>query len=329
MRVFLSVLLLTAASSVCVAETVLPPADAAALLKKIATAVRKQSYTGMYVYQHDGEVETFRMMHLLEGDNELEKRESLDGPVREFIRSNDQVNCYLPELPTNPVELRRRVSIKLFPALLPDDPAEIVNLYHFKKQDVERVAGIDSSVLVMEPKDALRYGRKLWYDPNSGLLLRIGTYNSKREPVEQFSFIQLNIGGQLDRKSLKPRFANKIPLRPGDVIAAEGSRPDSGFEIRPLPPGYRLLQEGKRMLGHRNVQVSHLMLGDGMAAVSVFVEPQQSQGKQGSMMVNHGAINIYTRYTADARITALGDVPEAALMLIGGSVTQKPSRAAQ
>ncbi|MBB5020168.1 sigma-E factor negative regulatory protein RseB [Chitinivorax tropicus] len=331
MRVFLSVLLLSVASSVCVAETALSPADATALLKKISNAIRKQNYHGMYVYQHDGEVETFRMIHVLDGDNQLEKHESLDGPVREFVRLNDQINCYLPEMPANPVELRRRVSIKLFPALLPEDPSDIANLYHFKKKDAERVAGIDSAVLMMEPKDSLRYARKLWYDPVSGLLLRIGTYNSRQEPVEKFSFIQLDIGGQADRKALKPRFANKIPLKPSEMTVADNDngRADAGFEIRPMPPGYRLIQEGKRLLGHRNVQVSHLMVGDGMAAISVFVEPVQVPNKTSSMMVNQGAINIYTRYTNDSRITALGDVPEAALKLIGSSVVTKPGKPQQ
>ncbi|MEW9900073.1 MucB/RseB C-terminal domain-containing protein [Chitinivorax sp. PXF-14] len=327
MKVWVGFLLLSlAAGGVSAAETILPASEAGATLRRVANAVRKHNYVGTYVYQHDGEVETFRLAHLVDGDDELEKRDSLDGPMREFVRNNDQVNCYLPDTPSNPVELRKRVSIKLFPAVLPEEPSELLNYYQFRKLDAERVAGIDSAVLLMEPKDNLRYGRKLWFDPASGLLLRFSVLNSRREPVEQFSFTQVNVGTQVERKSLKPRFANKVALKPQELAGTDNAKADSGYEIKPLPPGYRMVQEGRRVIGQRNIQVAHLMLSDGLSAMSVFVEPLANAPKSVNMMISHGAINIYTRFTGDSRITAVGDVPEAALLMVGNSVVSKSAK---
>ena len=49
-----------------------------------------------------------------------------------------------------------------------------------KLGDVERVAGIECQMLLLEPKDNARYGYRLWVDRASGLLLRAQTLNERQ-----------------------------------------------------------------------------------------------------------------------------------------------------
>ena len=66
-------------------------------LKRMASASRQLNYSGTIVYQHRNRLETSRVVHFVNAaGGEFEKLETLDGPPREVVRSNDQVICYLP-----------------------------------------------------------------------------------------------------------------------------------------------------------------------------------------------------------------------------------------
>ena len=69
--------------------------DDLAWLKKIVYAAHKTDYSGTFIYQSGNYVETSRITHLRDGENEHERLEGLDGERSEIIRKNDQVWCYL------------------------------------------------------------------------------------------------------------------------------------------------------------------------------------------------------------------------------------------
>src|SRR6478609_2188836 len=105
--------------------------DTLAWLKKMAAASRQLNYSGTIVYQHGGQVETSRVVHYVNAaGGEFEKLETLDGPPREVIRSNDQVTCYLPGVKTVLIEQR---SGRHFPALLPERLAGIGDNYDIRE----------------------------------------------------------------------------------------------------------------------------------------------------------------------------------------------------
>src|SRR5438105_9589810 len=100
--------LLAFAANVHAADT---PASGDTLnwLKKMAAASRQLNYTGTIVYQHGGHVETSRVAHYVNGAGGVfEKLETLDGPPREVIRSNEQVTCYLPSAKVVLIESRNK-----------------------------------------------------------------------------------------------------------------------------------------------------------------------------------------------------------------------------
>src|SRR5687768_3012657 len=96
-----------------------------AWLKKMASASRQLNYSGTIVYQQRNHVETSRVVHFVNSaGGEFEKLETLDGPPREVVRSNEQVICYLPSVKTVLIEERNR-STRNFPALVPEQLGNI------------------------------------------------------------------------------------------------------------------------------------------------------------------------------------------------------------
>ena len=80
--------------------------DTQVWLKKIQSSAQKLNYSGTFVYQQGNHVRTSRITHIFNGKNELEKLEILDGKPREYIRNNEEVACYIPEVKSIRVEKR-------------------------------------------------------------------------------------------------------------------------------------------------------------------------------------------------------------------------------
>lgn len=294
--------------------------QALAMLQRIADAARQLNYLGTFVYQHGDQVETSRIVHVLDDSGEYEKLETLDGPRREIIRNNNEVLCYYPEAKI--VRSEKRVSRRTFPALLPEQISSITEHYQIRKGEPERIAGHDSEALVLEPRDGLRYGHKFWAETSSGLLLKARMVDERHNVVEQFSFTQLTIGGSVSRDMVKPSFDVRFPEWRLDRFSNDMvSKVDSGWSVKSFPAGFRKIMEMRRSKQGNSVPVTHLVYSDGLAAVSVFIEPSASRSRINEGLTRQGAINIYTRTIKDQVITVLGEAPASTVMQIGDSIS--------
>ncbi|MDK2124230.1 MucB/RseB C-terminal domain-containing protein [Parachitinimonas caeni] len=284
----------------------LNPFEAANVLRRINTAARNLNYSGVYLYQQADHLESLRLVHYADGNGEQEKRESLDGPPREFIRNNDQIVCYRPD--TKPIALDRRTANKFFPGIIPDQIADVVANYNLRQLENERVAGYETQVLILEPRDKLRHPHKLWIEPSSGLLLKTSMLNSQKAGiVEQFTFTQLQIGGSIDKRALRPSIGGRASLAELAQPKADQA-PDSNWEVRNVPTGFRLIKEVRRQLPGKSQPVVQYVYSDGLATVSVFIEPLAAGATSGQ--AKQGSLNVYARQSSGYQITALGEVPE-------------------
>jgi sigma-E factor negative regulatory protein RseB len=98
--------------------------------------------------------------------------------------------------------------------------------------------------------------------------------------------------------------------------------------VKALPPGFRKIREVKRMVsdtpaanaaaGATQREVLQLVFSDGMAAISVFIEPGSQSRTEGSMQ--QGALNIVGKRQGDYWITIVGEVPSAAIRQVANSI---------
>lgn len=300
-----------------------PHADNLNWLRKIAVAPHQLNYSGVFVYQSGNRVETSRITHLSDEAGEHEKLEALDGARREVIRNNDQVYCYYPD--KNTVVIEKRRAIKPFPSLLPRQLSDLTENYRIRKGATERVAGFESQVIVLEPKDAFRYTRVLWADAATGLLLKTNARNEKNEVIEQFYFTQLAIGGKIDKNLFVPkRLASKAPEDPFVTQDESGlAVPEtSGWEVTQLPPGFKKIKELKRTMPGKKHPVQHLVYSDGLAAVSIFIEPREGDAVEEGLM-SQGAINVFSKALPGYKVIVLGEVPAATVTQIANSVVYR------
>ncbi len=296
-------------------------ADAIAWLQRIYRSTERLSYTGTFVYQHGEQVETSRITRIVDASGVHERLEALDGTPREIVRVNEEVKCYLPQTMTLKVE--RQLDTRPFPAMRAE-ARELARHYAIRKGETERIAGYDCQAIVLEPRDRLRYGHKIWADLATGMLVKAQTFNEKHEVVEQFAFTQLQIGGRIGHDQVKSRFAGKgldWRVESAGMVAADLA--GDGWLLGALPPGYRKITEMKRTLG-ASADVGHIVLSDGLAAVSIFIEPLAAKPSPGPLGPSRqGAVSVYARKLDSYLVTVVGEVPAESVRLIAHTLERR------
>lgn len=294
-------------------------ADAMQWLQRASQAAKRLSYTGTFVYQSGKVSETSRITHLVDAAGEAERLEVLDGSPREVVRVNDEVQCFLPEKRTIIVE--RRPGTRSFPALLPAGFGGGIGEYYIvKKAGTGRVAGLDTQSISIEPRDELRYGHQWWVDTQSGLLVKASRVGEGGEPLETFAFTELRIGGPIDREAVKPAARMKShEWRVQQPVTSESKVEDGAWAFRAVPAGFRKVSGMKRQARPDAPAGMHWVFSDGLAAVSVFIDPAgDASAETGHFKM--GALNVYKRLLGDHLVVVMGDVPPATLKRLGDGI---------
>ena len=298
--------------------------DALEWLERISRAGREMAYTGVFVYSTPENSSSSRISHLVDKQGvEHEKIESLDGPLTETIRRNDEMYCYQPEAKV--VLIDRRATGRFFPALVTGEPKKIAENYRVKLGPKDRIAEYDCQWIILEPKDSMRYMQKLCAELGSGLLLRAKTFNDRNQLLEQFVFTQLDLSRSLSKQSLKSKFAEAIGWRRDYSVSATPQKDtDTGWLVSNLPAGFKKIMEMMRSQPGRPQPLAQLVFSDGLSHVSVFAEPSQMPGKLSAGGASDDSPTTFAmRSVADYQITVMGDVPYAAVQSIADGESRR------
>lgn len=284
-------------------------------LNRAAAAAKQLNYSGIYVYHQSEHVEVLRVLHRIDAAGEQEKVEVLDGAPRQFLRINNDVYCHLQD--GKNVRLERNTARRFFPALLPIEPASLLDYYEAKLGATERVAGRPCQVVTLEPRDGYRYGFTLWLDKQTGLPLKSHIVNGHGNVVSMFVFSEIQIGkapdSQLFRNDLTGKRIQNASL---DIPA------DVDWSVTP-PPGFAQVQKAVRPLPGKKMPVTHLVFSDGLSVLSLFVEPADPKVQRLHGLSAEGAIGAYGREIDGYTVTTMGEVPNLALIETGNSVQRK------
>jgi sigma-E factor negative regulatory protein RseB len=109
-------------------------------------------------------------------------------------------------------------------------------------------------------------------------------------------------------------------VKPEEQVLASGE--DNRWVVGQLPPGFRKVKQVMRTLPGRQQPVRHMVFCDGLASVSLFIEPVGRHHPRGGTLVQ-GATNVVSKTIADYQVVVLGEVPSATLQQIVNSVTAK------
>lgn len=276
---------------------------------------------------------TFRVVHKVVDGVERERIVYLNGPRREILRTGNQVACVLPP-GDKLLALEGALPSGLYGRVFARDFAAMSQHYEVKFGNRDRVAGRSAVGLEVIPRDAERFGYRLWLDAETGLLLRSELRDADGAKLEIFVFTTLRVGDHVATADLEPATDGDLVwhrlVEPGEPQAAETS--SLTWRTRWVPPGFSMTgvdsfqPDAHHSGGARRVRT--LRFSDGLAAFSVFIEPMPEDGA-GSIVSRAGATVALTDRTTGASgdhlVTVIGEVPVATARRIAASVAQEPS----
>lgn len=286
------------------------PEQVIAFLQKVQSAARSQDYSGVYTYQQGSNMLSSRIVHIVDGTGERERIEMLDGAPREYIRHNETTQCLIPE---KKLVLLERGRGDRFPALILGEGKNIPQHYDVTiTESRQRIAGRECTVIELHPKDDQRYGYRLCTDSRTHLLLKTQTLNAERGIIDQITFNSLQTGDKVESNHLDSSLDTK-GWQVYEAVMTPIDLSKSGWRVS-SPVGFEPVMQVLRPMKHGR-QVSHLMISDGLAAISVFIEPLApgDDDSQTKGAVRTGAMNIFRTRIGGHWLTALGEVPATTL----------------
>lgn len=291
------------------------------LIDKAGQAAHQMNYKGVFVYQSGSTVSSMQIMHMNYGQNgEFARVVQLDGLPREMLRQGNDVVMYQPK--SEKVIIDKRHLQHGFPAVLPKVSDDIRANYQARAAGVERIGGRDAQSVALEPRDKYRYRCKIWMDRDSGLLLKMAFLNDKDEIIEQVAFNQLVLveGVAMDWFHPEVQQGKSYVITPEEKVTP-ANEPDDGWVIGQLPPGFRKTEQVRRVVPGKSYPVNQLVFWDGLASVSLFIEPimQGANTRVGSF--SQGATNIFVSVNNGHQIVVLGEVPAVTLTQISNAVS--------
>jgi sigma-E factor negative regulatory protein RseB len=300
--------------------------DSWQVLQKAAIAARALSYKGIFVCQSAKQLKSVEITHLYDGQNEFARNVVLDGAPREVLNQSGNVVIYKPS--NGKVVIEKRRAQNMFPAILPPDLNSIKASYTLRTGETERIAGRPAQVLVLEPKDNLRYSYRFWVDTEYGLLLKSVMFNNRNETLESIGFNQLSLMNTVELDWFKPKIdhnKNYVMEQEQELIADSGAPLD--WQIRALPAGYRKVDQMMRKVQGKSGPVTHVIFSDGLAFVSMFIEhvakPTKEKPTPKNVLTTTGNTSFYANVNNGHLVTVMGDVPEATVVQIANAVIFK------
>ncbi|HTH94701.1 MAG TPA: MucB/RseB C-terminal domain-containing protein [Rhodocyclaceae bacterium] len=298
--------------------------EALQTLSRAIQATNKLNYDGVFVYRHGDVSETTRIIHFIESGKEYEHLEVLNGSPREVLREGEEVRCYMPESHTIFVEMRGERHT--FSSILPASLSSIAEHYAVHEGAPMRVAGFDTQSIVLEPRDDYRYAYQFWVDKASGMLLKAGMSTTRRQgdtperELESFSFTELKLDVPPDLSRMRVRLQTNEDWQVHHVETRDSARiDDSSWVFRNVPPGFRRTAAMRRQSRLSAPAGLHFIYSDGLAAISVFIEPNAG-GKSDKQVANLGAINAYRRVVGGYQILVMGEAPAAAVKRLADGI---------
>jgi sigma-E factor negative regulatory protein RseB len=185
-----------------------------------------------------------------------------------------------------------------------------------------RIADREARLVSIMPRDRFRYGYDLWADEQSGLLLRADLLSPEGDRIEQYMFVEIDIGANVSDAQL-------TAVTPKEELSwygvSEKQKDDKNevmeWTVADLPGGFNLATSIKRVSPMRGMPVEHHVYTDGLASVSIFIEePGSSKGPMIEGASSMGAVSAFGRNVDGHQITVVGEVPEATVRMIGMSV---------
>lgn len=284
-------------------------------LDRMSRAVETLDYRGTLVHVRNGQVDTLQIIHRSDEEGVRERIYSIDGVPREILRDGDSVRCILPG--DEPMMLESQLAGRLLPSLPVNRLLGPESGYRMSLGGRERVADMMGRIIHIQPRDAYRYGSRLWLEERTGMLLRYALIDHDGRQLQQLSFTSLELGANISDAELEPDLVGEQVTTESmdEAVHSAGSR-GRPVSVKPrVPRGFRLVNAGEGR-GPGGTEFEHLLYSDGLSSFSIYIERAGGETMAGRVETM-GPVHVYTTQAGGRLFTVVGEVPSATVEFVG------------
>lgn len=294
-------------------------------LMRMHEASKKRAYVGTFVVSSGAAMTSAKIWHVCEGNQQMERVEMLTGAPRSIFRHNDQVLTFMPDHKL--VRSEKRESLGLFPELLESADSHIADFYKVRQEGLDRVAGVEANIVTLLPKDRLRFGYRVWTERKSGLVVKLQTLDVDGKLLEQAAFSELEIDAPVKMDKLVQMMGKIEGYRVEKPVLVKTTASAEGWALKVPVAGFKSMSCYKRPVAAVNGTPAgeplQWIFSDGLASVSIFVEPLDRQRQYRESTLSMGATQTMTRLLDPYWITVMGEVPMTTLLLFANGLEHK------
>lgn len=234
------------------------------LMARMAKASRELNYSGVFTYEHRGNLTSAKLIHEVREGKIYERLLHMDGTQRDVVSRSDNLGC----LRTGDMLLRGNAY-----KINDENYSRLKDFYEFHIQGDGRIANRQVSMVHVLPRDKYRYGYVVAIDKESGLLLQSVLMSHTGKPLERFQFVDISIGESLPEMDFQITGGDFGDVDQADCVELNRKidSPQSMWQLSWLPPGFVLAsyqspgEDGQESM----------MYTDGLAVFSVFIDSVQ------------------------------------------------------
>lgn len=285
--------------------------------------------------------EVLRILHRVQAGR-MNERIVVELPMApgaaEFVRNGNEWMAFYPEQHFVLVQTRNRSSG--FLTALNGFSSNTSRYYEVADGGSAPLDGWVARSISLQPRDALRYGYRLWLDEKTALPLKTQMVTNAGEVIDEISFLSLALPDSISDEQLKPEFdaSGFNWMKRDDSLYTPGLKTVFKPRQELLPPGFRVVlftspAEEARAPGPR----TRFIVSDGIAWVSVVVEQDGRNPKLNGVMGPKdtarmarsarpdgvwvmGSTSTYAAKVDGFTITVVGEVPPATVKAIAEAV---------
>lgn len=286
--------------------------DIARWLVRMQDASRSRAFVGTLVVNAGPVMSSSRIWHVCNGKQQIERVEALTGERRSTFRHDNTVVTFLPESRT--VVRETRDSLGLMTQLAQRADASLAQFYQLRPVGHERVAGLMTDVVQLVPRDAWRFGYRIWTERQSGLIVKLQTLDADNRLLEQVAFSELEFKAPLPFEQLKQLMHSTQGYQVQTQQLRATTAQEHGWRLSAPELGFvpvKCVHSPQAAASHGALSLQ-CIFSDGLASLSVFMQPydphhlaQAEAHEQMSM----GATHMQVRRLGDWWLTAVGEVP--------------------
>lgn len=294
-------------------------------LRRMHEASKNRAYIGTYVVSSGGQMQSAKIWHVCEAGQQTERVETLTGAPRSTFRHNEKVVTFMPDQKL--VRLEKREALNSFPEIVQSADHRIADFYKLKLEGTERIAGVEADIAVLVPKDALRFGYRVWTEQKKGLVVKLQTLDADGRVLEQAAFSELLMDAPVKMDKLLQMMGKVDGLRVEQPTLVKTTASAEGWYLPASVAGFKPMSCYKRptTAGASSVTDDSMqwVFSDGLASVSLFVESYDRQRHAKESGMSMGATHTLTRHIGSYWLTAMGEVPMATLKQFANGLERK------